>query len=76
MSEEAYQNYIAEAKQNPEAVGLRAALRLKEIELCEAKLEGARHLANYVSLLMEKWERKLKEAVATSSRGTSEAPTI
>ena len=74
MSEEAYENYISEVKRNPEAAGLKAALRLKEIELCEAKLEGARNLHNYVGLLMEKWERKLKEAVAIS-RGTSEAPT-
>jgi hypothetical protein len=66
MSEEAYQNYIAEVKQNPEAAGLRAALQLKDIEIARANLEGARHLNNYVSLLMEKWERKLKEAEAIS----------
>lgn len=58
-----------------EIAGRDAALRLKDIEIARAKLEAARFQYNYASLLMEKWEARMKQAEAISE-GRSEAPTV
>jgi len=75
MNDEQFQSHLNEILANPEAAGLRAALRLKDIEIARANLESARNLYNHAGLLMDKWDRKLKEAEAIS-RGISEAPTV